>query len=492
MQLTAADIQLLETALCRNAQRDLYTFRRLMHPKHLTGWFQRQLCAELMDWYAAWCRGERPVLLLCTPPQHGKSETVLDFVAWLLGRVPAVRIIYTSFSERLAIRANLAVQRAIGSDRYRRIFPGVRLPSSQELLMSRTREFFEVRTPEGISAFRNTTVRGSITGESLDIGIIDDPIKGREQAESAAARDGIWDWFTDDFLTRFSDSAGLISIATRWHTDDVTGRLLACYPHARVVSWPAIAEHDEPYRSEGEALFPEHKSLEFLLSRKELMAPYSWLSLYQQAPVASGGNLIKASWFKRVPQPWPIMDHLYIFADTASKTSERNDYTVFTLAAAVSKDEASSQAAGGILILDVLRGRWEYPEMKRRCIDFITAAEGVRQAWRQVPLRGIVIEDKSSGTALIQELTSHRFIPVIPLQRNRDKFSRAMDIIGYISSGFVALPEQAPWVNAFLSECEAFTGYGDTHDDQVDTLIDACTLMLARQSADLAAWENLI
>ena len=117
-------------------------------------------------------------------------------------------------------------------------------------------------------SFYNTTLEGQITGKGLDLGVVDDPIKGRAEANSKTVRDKVWHWFTDDFLTRFSDSAGLLMIMTRWHLDDPVGRFIERFPDAEILRYPAIAEEDEKNRRKGEPLFPEHKSLLFLLERK--------------------------------------------------------------------------------------------------------------------------------------------------------------------------------------------------------------------------------
>src|SRR5262249_31984705 len=140
--------------------------------------------------------------------------------------------------------------------------------------------------------FRNTTVEGQITGKGLDIGIVDDPIKGRIEASSKVVRDKIWSWFTDDFFTRFSDSAGLLMIMTRWHVDDPVGRLIERYPEAKILRYPAVAEEDEKNRLKGEALFPQHKSLAFLMERRAVMTQASWESEYQQNPIIAGGGVI--------------------------------------------------------------------------------------------------------------------------------------------------------------------------------------------------------
>lgn len=479
------DLDLIERRIAIEARRSFWVYRRYLHPKHKPSWFQYEVCSHLQEWLTAYQKGERPVLILNTPPQHGKSDMVIDFAAWMLGQCPELKVIYASFSERLSIRANLTLQRTMSGHKFQKVFPSLRLPKISNSSAARSREYIEMLDaayePLG-GYFRNTTVRGSITGESLDVGIIDDPIKGREEANSPAIRDKTWDWFTDDFLTRFSDAGGLISIATRWHLDDPIGRLIKLNKGCRVYVYQAIAERDEKHRKAGEALFPEHKSLEFLQHRKALMSIESWQSLYQQNPVAVGGNLIKTDYFKRYAV-LPRLKYLRIFVDTASKISECNDYTVFGLYGA-GED-------GGLYVIDILRGRWEYTPMKQRARDFWNKYREIRIDGYYAPLRDMAVEDKSAGIQLIQDLRSEEIIPITPIQRSKDKYTRLQNVIGYINSGYVHLPENAPWVHDFIEECQAFTGKGDTHDDQVDTFIDALQFILADTAASMMEWENL-
>jgi hypothetical protein len=139
--------------------------------------------------------------------------------------------------------------------------------------------------------FRNTTVQGQITGFGLDLGVIDDPIKGRAEASSLANRDKTWNWLTDDFFSRFSDQAGMVMIGTRWHLDDPIGRWIERFPETTILNYSAIAEEDEPYRKKGVPLFPEHKSLAFLMERKKLYTRGAWESLYQGHPIVVGGGI---------------------------------------------------------------------------------------------------------------------------------------------------------------------------------------------------------
>ena len=478
-----ADLDLLEQKLIRLARADFWFYRLYMHPALLVGWFQRDVCRQLMQWYKDYTEGKRPTLILNTPPQHGKSDTITDFVTWLLGKSKNYKVIYASFSDRLATRANLKVQRILNTAKYKKIFPDTILPEIGSREETRTRDLIELVNADG--SFRNTTVKGSITGESLDIGIIDDPIKGRAQANSLTERETVWEWFTDDFFSRFADGAGMISIATRWHLDDPIGRLIKKNqgnPYFKIISYEAIAEHDEAHRKAGEPLFPELKSLEFLLTRKAILSVESWESLYQQHPVALGGNLIKTDRFKRY-SILPRLKYMRIFVDTASKTKERDDFTVFGLYG-LGEDNR-------LYIVDILRAKCEFNELKKMARDFWEKYRNFYIQGYKIALRDMTIEDASAGTQLIQELHREAVIPITTVTRQKDKYTRLMDVVGYIDSGYISLPEAAPWVLDFIEECKVFSGLGDMHDDQVDTLIDAINFMLNPENAEMQIWERL-
>jgi predicted phage terminase large subunit-like protein len=461
-------LELLKERRLRDARDSFLSYRKLINPKDKWGWWQEEIAQELQQFFNDLISGKRPKLVIQAPPQHGKSVQIIDFISWLAGKDPELRTIYTSFSERLGVRANLKLQRLYDSQIYQDIFPNTKINSSNSVTISgqflRNREILEYCSHLGY--FRNTTVGGSITGEGLDLGVIDDPIKGRKEANSKTIRDGVWDWFTDDFFTRFSENAGLLCILTRWHIDDPIGRLIAQNPNIKVLSYPAIAIKNEQHRKEGDALFPEHKSIDFLLERKKVMDNTSWLSLYQQSPIVVGGELIKGECFKRYSM-LPKMEYRKIYADTAQKTGKQNDYTVF---------ECWGYADGNAYLIDLIRGKWEAPELRRKANDFWLKHVNINNG----DLRQMCIEDKASGTGLIQDIKNIDKIPVFGIQRNIDKLTRVQDVLSYIESGFVYLPDNAHFVADFISECEAFTADdGHDHDDQIDPMCDAINDMLA-------------
>lgn len=454
-----SDLDLIEQGLQMQARRSFWAYRQYIHPSIIRGWWQREVAAELTRFYHDFRAGLRPILLIQAPPQHGKSVQIVDFVSWLTGHMPDTRTIYTSFSERLGMRANLGLQRIYDSPKYKGTFD-TRIPERSAVSISasrlRNREIIEFTNGEGY--FRNTTVRGPVTGEGLSLGIMDDPIKGREEANSPTVRDKTWDWFTDDFLSRFSDDAGLLGIMTRWHIDDPFGRIEKTMPRARVLRYPAIATHDEPHRKAGEPLFPEHKSLDFLLERKSAMHPANWSALYQQDPYIAGGDMFHDAWWRYYRTP-PRITHRVIYADTAQKVKTQNDYSVFAC--------WGKAADGQAVLLDLLRGKWEAPELLANARAFWhkhAAQPGMGK------LRAMKVEDKVSGTGLIQTLRREG-IPVIAVQRDTDKISRAMDVSPSVEAGLCLLPDSAPWLSDFIQEHGQFPN--GKFDDMVDTTIDA-------------------
>lgn len=473
--MTENDLDDLETYCAEQSRDDFYKYRQYNSGFKLkTNWFVREISKAIEQFYKDYAEGKRPVLIIQAPPQHGKSEAVTDAITWMVGKNPDLRFIYASFSERLGIRANLKIQRTITRKRYARIFPETQINDRQtvtSLGFQRNKEMIEFVDRQG--SFRNTTVRGSITGETLDIGVIDDPMKGREEANSKTIRDKTWAWFTDDFMTRFDEYGGLLIILTRWHVDDPIGRLIEQDPSVKVLSYKAIAEEDEPHRKEGEALFPAHKSLDFLLARKAAMPAGNWASLYQQTPVIAGGNLFKDEYW-RYYEKLPIIKHMCIYGDTAQKTAQANDYTVFQL--------WGKSEEGKAYLLDQVRGKWEAPELLVNARAFWNKSAGVGR------VRAFKIEDKVSGTGLIQSLKREN-IPVQGIPRSTDKITRAMDAIPLVENGLVYLPLNAPWLSDYLGEFVTFPN--GTHDDQVDPTIDAINDMLATNSpAEL--WERMI
>jgi predicted phage terminase large subunit-like protein len=436
-----------DLALDELARRSFYSYWCRINPKIKRGWWQKDAAENLQIFYEDLIADRRPMLVIEAPPQHGKSELIVVFISWLAGKHTELRSIYTSFSERLGIRANLKLQRLYSSDVYRRIFPSVLIsstnPEAKEKPSIQNRELIEYAGEVGY--FRNTTVGGPITGEGLDLGIIDDPIKGREAANSIVVRDKIWDWFTDDFFTRFSESAGLLAILTRWHIDDPIGRLIASRKGVKVLKYPALAEdgahlmdHDPRTPGSGKALFPEHKSEEFLLERKTVMMPSRWLSLYQQSPIQEGGGMFKVSMFG-------FIDALPI---GLTKTVRYWDKAGTDGGGCNTAGVKMSQAQDGKWIIsDVVKGQWSALERERR-IRQTAEMDGVGvEIWiEQEPGSG----GKESAEATVRNLAGF----TIKVERvTGDKVERAMPYSAQVEAGNVVLL-RSEWNKEFISEHE--------------------------------------
>lgn len=473
--------QLLDLQAIRNerARRDLLAFTRLTKPDFIEGWFNRIVAQALQQFFWDVKAGKQPRLMIFAPPRSGKSELFSRrFPAWAMGQDPDLQIIAASYSSDLASRMNRDVQRIIDDESYAGVFPGTSLNSKNIVTMAgtalRNSDIFEVVGRRG--AYRSAGVGAGITGMGADIAVIDDPVKDAKEANSATVRNAVWDWYTTTLYTRLSPNSGVLLGMTRWHEDDLAGRLLREMEKGEgdqwtIVRFPAIAEQDEAYRRAGEALHPERYPIERLEKIRTAVGMPTWNALYQQRPSAKGGDIIKGAWFARYAVVPPLKWRA-VYVDTAQKAGQHNDYTVFT--------HAGMGVDGRIYILDVRRQKVDAVGLEKLARD-LYASWRVTSTVTPVALRYFAIEDKSSGTGLIQQLKGRHRIPVKPIKRlpGQDKYSRVMDVQGHLESGFACLPDNAPWVADFIAECEAFTATdAHAHDDQVDTLADCINDML--------------
>lgn len=443
----------------RKARSNLQDFICYLNPDYIVSDFSRTVCAALDEFIEQMARGERPVLVLGAPPQHGKSDIVSRYLpAYIFGRMPDIRIGGLSYGKDLASDMNRDVQKHMLSEEYKRLFPESALNSKRvvtvEVEAKRNSETFEIVGRKG--AYISQGVGGPLTGKKLDLGIIDDPIKNSKEALSQTVKDAIWSWYGSTFLTRLSKNSGQIIMATRWATDDLSGKVIEKNPKAKVLAFKAISD-------DGKALVPELHPLDKLLETKATLGEYFWSAMYQQSPVAMGGNMFKSDWWQYY-EVEPKFKYRAIFADTAQKTAEQNDFTVF---------QCWGYADGRAYLIDQLRGKWEAPELLVMARAFWNKHKSVSNG----TLRSFNIEDKSSGTGLIQTLkkggNGQIAVPVRAIQRDKDKITRAMDALPSVEAGLVYLPKDAPFLSDFLSEAAAFPN--GAHDDQLDPLMDAIT-----------------
>lgn len=448
----------------RKARVCLQSFICFINPAYIVSDFSQTVCRELEQFLTDAMAGLRPVLILGAPPQHGKSDIVSRYLpAWIFGRNPDLAIGGLSYGKDLASDMNRDVQRIMMGDEYKTLFPSSSLNKKRvvtvELEAKRNSETFEIVDHKG--RYVSQGVGGPLTGKRLDIGIIDDPIKNAQEALSQTVKDGIWNWYITTFQTRLSQNSGQIIMATRWSVDDLSGRVLDINPRARTLAFPAISEDGKP-------LVPELHSLEKLLEQKAGMSDHFWSAMYQQTPVPVGGNIFKDEWWQYYTIP-PRIEWRGIYGDTAQKTGTQNDYSVFEC--------WGRSYTGQAILLDLVRGKWEAPELLVQARAFWakhSIVEGVG------PIRKMAIEDKVSGTGLIQTL-KREGIPVIAIQRDRDKVTRAYDAAPFIESGNVVLPRNAPWLSDLLAEAAGFPNAA--HDDILDPMMDAISDILQAKAS---------
>lgn len=465
---STSDLEFLEVLAQAEARENFWAFRQYLDPTMVRGWWQREVAAHLQQFWADFCDGKRPKLLLMAPPQHGKSRQVIEFISWVSGKNPDLKTIYSSFSDDLGVDANRQLQRIYDEDRFMATFPRLRIGGHNVVTITgkplRNSSVIEYANHRG--SFRNTTVLGQITGKGLDLGVVDDPIKGREAANSKPTRDKTWSWFTDDFLSRFADHAAFLMMLTRWHVDDPAGRLLEEFGSSeeggsvRILRYPAIAEEDEQHRSKGKPLFPELKSLEFLNERRQIYTSASWESLYQQNPIVVGGGLFPVDRFVIDQRP-PLRQEVkrsIRYWDKAG-TQDGGAYTCGVL--------MHNMVDGTFVISDVQRGQWSALDREKRIKN---TADIDSSSWDRIT---IWVEQepgsggKESAERSIAMLAGHK---VKADRVTGDKVTRAEPYAAQVEGGNVHLVGGL-WSREFMEEHENFP-YGK-FKDQVDAAAGA-------------------
>lgn len=459
VKFTQPELEDVLRYLRAKARTDFWTYRQLIRPNFIPGWWQHHCSTHLQQFYERLVTGKRPKMVMEAPPQHGKSMMVVDFISWIEGRNPDLKSMYTSYSDDLGLRANSDLQRIFSSVNYKQIFPHTRVNDfkGSGLKYKLNSDLIEFIGREG--TFRNTTVLGQITGQGFDFGTIDDPVKGRKEARSETVRNSTWNWLTDDFFTRFSERAGMLMIMTRWHRDDPAGRFIAKYEgEVVVVRFPAVAIKDEEYRRKGEALFPEHKSLDFLLERKGLLTRASWEALYQQNPIVEGGGVFPITKFRIVPtfNPKDVIASVRYW-DKAG-TEDGGAYTCGVLMHKLND--------GTFVIPDVRRGQWSASEREKRIMQTAELDEpkcSPQIYVEQEPGSG----GKESAENTIRMLAGYR---IAADKVTGAKEDRAEPYAAQQQQGNIALVA-GDWVQRFMDEHESWPN--DKYMDQVDAAAGA-------------------
>jgi predicted phage terminase large subunit-like protein len=445
-------LALLRQDFCAFIERSFHQINP--QTKFLRNWHIEVMAAKL----EACRRGETRRLIINLPPRFLKSHGAsIALPAWILGHNPAAAIICVSYAQEFAEKFGRECRSVINSDWYRRIFPTRLSPQKQS-----AQEFVTKENGYRIA----TSVGGVLTGRGADFIIIDDPIKPSE-ALSDSTRKSTNQWFDSTLFSRLNSkqTGCIILVMQRLHQDDLVGHVLESEGW-EILSFPAIADRDEDYvfdtiygrrhyvRPAGHVLHPERESPETLKRIRQTVGEYNFLTQYQQAPVPLEGGLVKAAWFKfyaqnDLPQRF---DQVIQSWDTANKLTELSDFSVCTTWGINAKQ---------IYLLYVFRKRLNYPDLKRAVVE---QAEMHRATV-------VLIEDKASGTQLVQELVNDGLRIVKPIKPEGDKKMRMNAQTATIENGFVYLPQEASWFADYLLEITTFPG--SKYDDQADSTSQA-------------------
>jgi len=410
----------------------------------------------LSDALEAIDRGELKRLMVLMPPRHGKSELVsLRFPCWYLARHPEDYIVQAGYAESIALTHSRRARDIFISQEMTRLFPDIHHRPErpgQEPVIPERQAAHEWGTRQGGSYYA-VGIGGGLTGRGFNLGIIDDPVKDSEEADSVTYRERAFDWYQKVFRTRAQPNAAIIVVMTRWHEDDLVGRLLkqaqedTTSDRWEVLHFPAIKD--------GQVLWPARYPLQELETLRSSIGSRAFESLYQGNPTVAEGQIIKREWWQYFRER-PSFERKLQSWDTAFKDKSQNDYSVCTV---------WGEAQNGYYLLDVWRDKVEFPELKRIAVALYD---------RDRP-HLVLVEDKASGQSLVQELQRNTRIPVLPVKVDRDKVARAYAATPMIEAGKVYLPESAAWLYDYIEELSAFPNA--THDDQVDSTTQALSFM---------------
>lgn len=486
-----------------NARKHFLDFVRMVWPEFIAG-SHHSIMARAFDRVA---RGELKRLIIDMPPRFTKSEFGSWLLpAWFLGKFPSKQIIQVSNTESLASGFGRRVRNLVDGDgdvdedgktAYQRLFPKVRLARDSQAAA-------EWHTNKGGRYFA-VGVNGKVTGKGADIAIVDDP-HSEQEAKQAESRpevfDDVYEWYTSGIRQRLQPGGAIIIVMTRWSHRDLVGKLLAKmeqdikdgvpegeYDDWEVIELPAILDEGEPTER---SMWPGYWSLQSLRATRNALPPAKWQAQYQQKPSSRAGAIIKAESWRRwgedlpedialgrssCPGPqhrkaWnavepPACEYIIMSLDTAIKKNERADFSAFTTWGVFGvEDPKTGRTINNLILLNAFKERLEFPALKRR----------LKQLYNEDLPDTLLIEDKGTGSALIQELRSMG-IPVEAAsasrgskQQSNDKVARANLVTDIFDSGFVWAPPTR-YADELILECQQFPN--GEHDDYVDSTVHA-------------------
>jgi hypothetical protein len=381
------------------ASNDLIDFSIYTDRNYIPTWLHEEIAKQLTRVE----KGEVKRLMIFVPPRHGKSElSSIKFPAWYLGRHPDKEVITSSYSAELAQDFGYKTRNLVDIQEYQDIF--------NTKLRDDSKSKAKWLTGEG-GGYTATGVGGAITGRGADLAVIDDPFKNREEAESKTIRDKVYNWYTSTLYTRLEKNGAIILILTRWHKDDLAGRLLKAMEegkeHWEVVQFPAIAVKDEEHRKKGEPLWEEKYNLDTLENIKSTIGLYDWNALYQQTPVSSETQEFKESF-------WQYRDLEHVLS--------LNTYRTLSIDTAISQ-KASADFTGLCLNFTDTENKWNIKSWKEKIspLELIDLMFNLHEQYR-IDKIGIekTIYLQAIQPFLEEEMRRrNRFLPIVELDHNQ-------------------------------------------------------------------------
>jgi predicted phage terminase large subunit-like protein len=447
-ELLRLELRLAQITARDQATSSFLSFCRYVWPEMIVGAHHKKIAAALDRVVSGECKR----LMIAMPPRHGKSQMgSYLFPAYLMGKKPDSKLIVGSHTAELAQRFGRMIRNLVADERYKELFPDF-------LLSADSKAAGRWDTSHGGEAFF-IGKGGAMTGRGGNVVILDD-ILDEQDALSNTAMENTWEWYQSGPRQRLQPNGAIIVINTRWKTDDLSGRLLKLQGAIKSDKWevlefPAILPSGGP-------LWPEYWKLEELEAVKHTIGLQKWNAQWQQTPTADEGAILKREWWQRwKPEEPPLVEYIIQSYDTAYSKKETADYSVITTWGVFVPDQDSGP---NIILLDVKKGRWDFPEFKRIA----------REEYKNWNPDNVLIEAKATGITLQQELRRVG-IPVTMYspggrRAGQDKISRANSIAPILESGMVWAPE-TEWADELIEECAAFPN-GD-HDDMVDSTTQA-------------------
>jgi len=439
---------------------------------HLSnGSYERIQHIDFLADVIAQCAERALFLVITIPPQHGKSELVSHYTpVWFLKKFPWKKVGLASYEMGFASEWGGKAKDTItdhGDELNIQLTQDTKAKGRWRL-----RGYGGGMTVAGIG--------GPFTGRGFDLIVIDDPIKNDAEALSEVYRRRNWNWYRSVVRPRLQPGGSIIVIMTRWHEQDLAGALLGNPPESEeelvleeedvepdpweVINLPALAEENDVLgRKPGEALWPERYDETALKKLRVAAGPFWWTAQYRGKPQPEGGGIIKTAWFKSYEDEDlpPTFSRVVQIWDTAHKEKQRHSRS-----ACLTIGQANNPRR--YYLLDLYAARLIYP-------DLVRASEAQYDKWEP---DNVIIEDKSAGISLIQQLRQDTKVPIRAVKAIDDKVTRAHTVTGVMEAGQVLIPRHASWLADFLKEVGDFPN--GAHDDIVDVLVHGLRFLKPR------------